>query len=83
MLGCAFLMHDAVLSYEAAGGEKSLRETIVWKDYYADFKNDSLLNEDEKIHETDFKTIRYLHACAAKKLYCKVFIEKIIPNFIL
>lgn len=73
VLGCAFLMHDAVLSYEAAGGEKSLRETTVWKDYYADFKNDSLLNENEKIYETDFKTIRYLHAYAAKNLYCKAF----------
>lgn len=73
VLGCAFLMHDAVLSYEAAGGEKSLRETIIWKDYYADYKKESLLDEQEKIYETDFRTIRFLHAEAAKKLYSKVF----------
>ena len=38
VLGCAFLMHDAVLSYEAAGGKKRLRETTIWKDYYEDYK---------------------------------------------
>ena len=33
VLGCAFLMHDAVLSFEAAGGQDALRETVEWKDF--------------------------------------------------
>lgn len=76
VLGCAFLMHDAVLSYEAAGGKKSLRETTIWKDYYADYKKNESLSEQEKIYEADFKTIRFLHAEAAQELYSKVFLRE-------
>ncbi|MCI8781354.1 MAG: hypothetical protein HFH70_11870 [Lachnospiraceae bacterium] len=73
VLGCAFLMHDAVLSYEAAGGQDNLRETIEWKDYYSDYKRDLTMNEEEQLYETDFKTIRFLHAKYAEKLYCQLF----------
>ena len=62
VLGCAFLMHDAVLSYEAAGGKTALRETVVWKDFYADYYDDQTKSENDKIIETDFRTIRYIHA---------------------
>ena len=73
VLGCAFLMHDAVLSYEAAGGEAELRATTEWKDYYADYKKDSTLSVDEQYLETDFHTIRLLHAKSAENLYNKLF----------
>lgn len=73
VLGCAFLMHDAVLSYEAAGGQDNLRSTTEWKDYYYDYKRNLSLTEEERIYETDFKTIRFLHAKHAEKLYCRLF----------
>lgn len=73
ILGCAFLMHDAVLSYDAAGGQDSLRKTTEWQDFYADYKNDDTLTLVEQKYETDFKTIRFLHAKYAKELYKKLF----------
>ena len=73
ILGCAFLMHDAVLSYDAAGGITHLREQIEWKDYYEDFRNENLLSEEEILLETDFKTIRLLHAKKAEELYQQLF----------
>lgn len=81
VLGCAFLMHDAVLSYEAAGGKKSLRETTIWKDYYEDYKKNSSLSEHEQIYETDFRAIRFLHAEAAKELHNKVFLREDNSDF--
>lgn len=73
VLGCSFLFHDAVMSYEAAGGQTMLRNTEVWKDYYADCKNNMCLSEEEEIKEADFQTIRFLHAEKAKELYNKLF----------
>ena len=73
VLGCAFLMHDAVLSYEAAGGKTALRETVVWKDFYADYYDDQTKSENDKIIETDFRTIRYIHANKARELPLQLF----------
>lgn len=73
VLGCAFLMHDAVLSYQAAGGKDKLRDTIEWRDYYADYQNHVDMTDDEKKYETDFRTIRHLHAKYAKNLYQERF----------
>ena len=76
VLGCTFLMHDAVLSYYAAGGVDRLRDTIEWKDNFEDYKYDSSLTLDQKIHETDFKTIRFLHAKYAKTIWNQLFEKK-------
>lgn len=73
VLGCAFLMHDAVLSFEAAGGQERLRETIEWKDYYADYKEKDYSTEEIRLYETDFCTIRLLHAKYAEQLYKQLF----------
>ena len=73
VLGCSFLMHDAVLSYDAFGGQNALRNTDEWKDYYEDYKKDSKLTEDEQLFETDFRTIRLLHAKKAETLYDQLF----------
>lgn len=73
ILGCAFLMHDAMLSYEAVGGENALRNTVEWKDYYADYRFDEQMTEEEKTLETDFRTIRWLHAKYARYLYKQLF----------
>lgn len=75
VLGCAFLMHDAVLSFDAAGGKSKLRETLEWKDFYADYVENTSLSSDEKLYETDFRTIRLLHAKYAENLYEQLFIR--------
>lgn len=73
VLGCAFLMHDAMLSFAAIGGEDTLRNTVQWKDIYADYRNKDSMLEEEKIKETDFRTIRALHAIYAEKMYQMLF----------
>jgi len=69
VLGCTFLVHDAVLSYDAVGGEENLRNTAEWKDYYADY--DCNVDENQKVLECDFKTIRLLHAHKAEEIFKK------------
>lgn len=76
VLGCAFVMHDAVLSYEAAGGKEALRNTDTWKDYYTDFDKLTDLTDEQKCYETDFKSIRLLHALYAKDLFKSLFHRK-------
>ncbi len=73
VLGCSFLMHDAVLSYDAFGGQDVLRATDEWKDYYEDYKKDSKLTGEDQLFETDFRTIRLLHAKKAETLYNQLF----------
>lgn len=73
VLGCSFLMHDAVLSYDAIGGVDRLRDTSEWKDYFEDYKKNEHLTEQQQLFETDFKTIRLLHAREAETLYSKLF----------
>lgn len=71
VLGCAFLVHDAVLSYDAIGGVDVLRSTKEWKDYYADY--DSNLDSETIKKECDFKTIRLLHANKAEEIFSQIF----------
>lgn len=68
VLGIAFLLHDAALSYQTVGGKQILRETIEWKDFFEDIKQDSSKTNEEQLIETDFKTIRFLHAKNAELL---------------
>lgn len=76
VLGCAFLMHDAVLSYEAFGGVDALRRTPQWKDYLKAVQQENVMTlEEEQQKEADFRTIRFFHAKAIKdkKLHLKPF----------
>ena len=75
VLGCAFLMHDAVLSFEAAGGQDALRKTVEWRDFYVDYQKDSSLSPNQQCYETDFRTIRLLHAKYAENLYDTRFLR--------
>jgi hypothetical protein len=61
ILGCSFLVHDSILSYEAFGGKDTLRNTIEWKDCYQDIIGTEYDTEDGK-QKIDFKVIRQLHA---------------------
>ena len=65
VLGCAFLMHDAVLSYEAFGGVGALRNTPQWKDYLKAVQQENVMTQEEvQQKEADFRTIRFFHAKA-------------------
>ena len=66
ILGVAFLIHDAALSYDAVGGKDKLRDTIEWKDAYADGPGDK--DEEEFKKECDFAAIRILHAKYAEDI---------------
>lgn len=71
ILGVAFLIHDAALSYDAVGGKAKLRETVQWKDVYADGPGDK--DEEDFKKECDFAAIRALHAKYAEDILNKKF----------
>lgn len=71
ILGISFLIHDAALSYETVGGIDKLRETVEWKDAYADGTNGK--NEEEFKKECDFTAIRALHARKAENILLEKF----------
>lgn len=75
ILGCSFLIHDAALSYIAVGGKETLRSTTEWKDFHGDYISQLDMSSEEKEYETDFRTIRYLHAKYAMGL-CNQFFER-------
>lgn len=66
ILGIAFLIHDAALSYDAVGGKEALRATTEWKDAHA--YKDNNLNDEDFEKECDFVTIRVLHARNAETI---------------
>lgn len=61
ILGCAFLVHDSVLSYKAFGGCDALRQKVEWKDAYHDIAG-TIYDTEEGKKKIDFKVIRQLHA---------------------
>ena len=71
VLGVAFLIHDAALSYETVGGKDVLRETLEWKDAFASGPGDKDLEEFEK--ECDFEAIRAIHAKKAEGILGEIF----------
>lgn len=73
ILGCAFLIHDAALCYEAFDGKENLRATIVWKDCFAEIRNNDKIKAEDKEYEADFMAIRIMHAQQATKILDKLF----------
>jgi hypothetical protein len=73
VLGCAFIFHDAALSYYSVGGKKRLRNTTEWKDYYADYCKRDDICKDGIADEADFQAIRFLHGKYAETLCEQIF----------
>lgn len=74
ILGCTFLLHDAALSYDAFGGVESLRETITWRDCFADISKKTDSHNPEKVKsDADFWAIRLMHADESKSLLFRLF----------
>ena len=71
ILGISFLIHDAALSYDTVGGVDKLRDTIQWKDAYADGPGEK--DEEEFKKECDFAAIRAIHAREAEEILFKLF----------
>lgn len=71
ILGIAFLIHDAALSYDTVGGMNKLQKAIEWQDAYADGPGDKDEAEFEK--ECDFAAIRAIHAKEAEKILFQLF----------
>ena len=65
VFGCAVLLHDAGLCFEAfAGGRTAVRETVQWRD--ARRRLASWAEDPER--EADFEALRRLHAMQAERL---------------
>lgn len=79
VLGIAFLIHDAALSYDAVGGKDKLREENVWKDAFAEGPGDK--DEEAFMKECDFTAIRAIHAREAKEILGRTFSSEDLPSF--
>lgn len=74
ILGCAFLVHDAALSYEAYGGVDNLRGTVTWKDCFAELcKKKTIIDVEDLKKKADFWSVRLLHADESKNLLSNQF----------
>lgn len=68
VFGCAVLLHDSALCFEAySGGKQGVRQTTVWKDAYGRLTA-SHSDSEEVAREADFEALRFLHANQAAKL---------------
>ena len=68
VLGCAFLVHDAALSYFTIGGKDNLRAMKYWQDTHAEMTEETEMSDDEINNACDFITIRHYHAQKAAEL---------------
>ena len=67
VFGCAVLLHDAGLCFEAySGGQAAIRQTVQWRDARQRLASSGLV--DDVDHEADFEALRSLHAKQAERL---------------
>ena len=67
VFGCAVLLHDAGLCFEAfAGGRAEVRETVQWRDARQRLASLGLAGDADR--EADFAALRSLHAGQAARL---------------
>ena len=67
VFGCAVLLHDAGLCFEAySGGQAAIRQTVRWRDARQRLASSGLVEDVD--HEADFEALRSLHANQAERL---------------
>ena len=67
VFGCAVLLHDAGLCFEAfSGGQAAIRETVRWRDARRRLASSVLVEDVDR--EADFEALRALHANQAERL---------------
>ncbi len=77
ILGSAILIHDSALCFEAyENGQEGVRETLQWKDAFADLCDSNEKADREELKgEADFMALRQLHALQAESLLGKNWID--------
>lgn len=69
VFGCAVLLHDSALCFEAyTDGKDGVRRTSEWRDVHARLTQSGLGVASTTADEADFETLRALHARQAEKL---------------
>lgn len=70
IFGGSILLHDSAMCWEAyEGGQSGIRETLEWKDAYAEeCDRNSHKDDSEKKSIADFAALRALHAHQAEKI---------------
>ena len=72
IFGCAVLLHDAGLCFEAySGGQAAIRQTVRWRDARQRLASSGLVKDVD--HEADFEALRSLHANQAEQLAVSVW----------
>ena len=67
VFGCAVLLHDACLCFEAyEGGQEAVRQTVEWQDIRQQLQSSTKLVDVDR--EADFLALRNLHAKQAGRL---------------
>ena len=67
IFGCAVLLHDAGLCFEAfSGGQAAIRKTVRWRDARRRLASSGFVEDVD--HEADFEALRSLHASQAERL---------------
>ena len=67
VFGCAVLLHDACLCFEAyEGGQEAVKQTVVWQDIRQQLVLSAKLKDVDR--EADFLALRILHAKQAERL---------------
>ena len=72
IFGCAVMLHDAGLCFEAySGGLEGVRSTVQWKDAHSRLSGTPNLSPENLLQEADFEALRSLHARQAVDLATK------------
>ena len=81
LFGCAVLLHDAALCFEAyEGGRSAIRETVQWKDAQ---NRRNAGQETFDLAVVDFEALRSLHAMQAARLAVEPWENEVGPLYII
>ena len=81
LFGCAVLMHDSALCFEAySGGQQAVRGTVQWRDAYNRRRNSE---GDPDLDAIDFEALRSLHATRAASLATEPWDMDQSPQYII
>lgn len=84
VLGGAFLLHDAALSFDSVDGKEALQSTEIWKGFASLCRQNKWVSEEFVEDEADFYAIRKLHADRAEALATeKITIESGVKDYII
>ena len=81
LFGCAVLLHDSALCFEAySRGQKAVRDTVQWRDAYNRRRNSQSAPDLDAV---DFEALRSLHATRAASLATEPWSTDQGPQYII